>query len=206
MDFTEPYRHSQFLTIYSPNGKYLASYHLVQEGFTRLHPSAPIQLHEDGGRGAIMFRFAATMQIMRSIEIRLFRDSLPTISEIGWSPDSTMLLAACPATGTVLVYSVEDEDFKATITVPGINPESGSGFSDVYYSNTSHSNSNNSSGVKNGKGNNATSRKNSEAINNKQIQALKAMGYTPPGAEFLRGARFSADSRHILIWEEHLLR
>ncbi|CAO3572768.1 unnamed protein product [Mortierella alpina] len=32
------------------------------------------------------------------------------------------------------------------------------------------------------------------------------MGYSPPGAECLRGVRFSADSRHILIWEENLLR
>ncbi|KAF9957954.1 WD repeat-containing protein wrap73 [Mortierella alpina] len=191
MDFTEPYKHSQFLTLYSPNGKYLASYHLAQEGFTRLHPSAPIQPQEDGGRGVIIFRFAATMRIMRVIEIRLFRDSLPTISEIGWSPDSSLLLAACPVTGTVLVYSVEDEDFKATVTVPGIgqgnNGVSGSGTGAT----TTTSMANKNSG---------------KSQNPKQLEALKNMGYTPPGAEFLRGVRFSADSRHILIWEENLLR
>ncbi|KAI1310189.1 WD repeat-containing protein wrap73 [Mortierella claussenii] len=206
MDFTEPYPHSQSLTLYSPNGKYLASYHLAQEGFTRLHPSAPIQPHEEGGRGVIIFRFAATMHVMRTIEIRLFRDSLPTISEIGWSPDSTMLLAACPITGTVLVYSVEEEEFKATITVPGIvsgsSPVSG-GHSSNYGASGSGGN-NNRSAVNGGSG----QKKNNEASNSnsRQMQALKAMGYTPPGAEILRGVRFSADSRHILIWEEHLLR
>ncbi|KAG0265457.1 hypothetical protein BG011_004677 [Mortierella polycephala] len=107
MDFTEPYRYSNWLTLYSPNSKFLASYHLAQEGFTRLHPSAPIQPQEDG--------------IMRVVEIHLFRDSFPTVSEIGWSPDSTLLLAACPTTSTVLVFSAEDEDFKATITVLGIS-------------------------------------------------------------------------------------
>ncbi|KAF9993581.1 WD repeat-containing protein wrap73, partial [Entomortierella chlamydospora] len=175
-----------------PNGKYLASYHLAQEGFTRLHPSTPIQPQEDGGKGVIIFRFAATMQIMRVIEIRLFRDSLPTISEIGWSPDSTMLLAACSVTGTVLVFSVEDEEFKATITVPGITSGSSIG-------NPSASNSNKTN--RNG----ANQKKGGDA-NSKQMQALKAIGYTPPGAEILRGVRFSADSRHILIWEEHLIR
>ncbi|KAF9582570.1 WD repeat-containing protein wrap73 [Lunasporangiospora selenospora] len=165
MDFTEPYKHSQFLTIFSPNAKYLASYHLAQEGFSRLHPSAPIQPLEDGaGQGAIIIRFSATMSIMRVIEIQLFRDSLPSITEIGWSPDSTMILAASPVTGTIHVYSVEDEEFKAVITIPGRN----------------------------------TSPRVTKA-------ALNA-GYTPPGAECLRGARFSADSRHVLVWEDHLLR
>ncbi|KAF9196649.1 WD repeat-containing protein wrap73 [Haplosporangium sp. Z 11] len=190
MDFTEPYKHSNWLTLYSPNGKFLASYHLAQEGFTRLHPSAPIQPQEDGGRGVIIFRFAATMQIMRVIEIRLFRDSLPTVSEIGWSPDSTLLLAACPITGTILVFSAEDEDFKATITVPGISSRnvamSGSGSGPAIMS----------AKVTNGR----------KQAANKQEQALRALGYTPPGADFLRGVRFSADSRHILIWEEGLLR
>lgn len=195
MDFTEPYRHSQFLTLYSPNGKYLASYHLAEEGFTRLHPSAPIQPHEQGGRGVIVFRFAATMQVMRVIEIRLFRDSLPTINEIGWSPDSTMLLAACPITGTVLVFSVEDEGFKATITAPGIvsaGSYSGGG-----------SGSPNGSG---GAGHRSSNSPKAEAAAAKAAQALRALGYTPPGAEILRGVRFSADSRHVLIWEDHLLR
>ncbi|KAF8930322.1 WD repeat-containing protein wrap73 [Dissophora ornata] len=191
MDFTEPYKHSQFLTLYSPNGKYLASYHLAQEGFVRLHPSAPVQANEDGGRGVIIFRFAATMQIMRAIEIRLFRDSLPTISEIGWSPDSTMLLAACPVTGTILVFSVEEEEFRATITVPGIIG-SNSGGPGSYGSGTAGG----------GKGQNGQL-KNSET---KQMRELRALGYTPPGGEVLRGVRFSADSRHILIWEDHLLR
>ncbi|KAF9434107.1 WD repeat-containing protein wrap73 [Entomortierella beljakovae] len=195
MDFTEPYHHSQSLTLYSPNGKYLASYHLTQEGFTRLHPSAPIQPQEDGGKGVIIFRFAATMQIMRVIEIRHFRDSLPTISEIGWSPDSTMLLAACPVTGTVRVYSVEEEEFKAIITVPGII--SGPSVSTSTYTSTSL----NSKVVKGG-----VSQKKGGETSNKQAKALKAAGYSTPGAEFLRGVRFSADSRHILIWEEHLLR
>jgi WD40 repeat protein len=194
MDFTEPYRHSQFLTLYSPNGKYLASYHLAEEGFTRLHPSAPIQPHEQGGRGVIIFRFAATMQVMRAIEIRLFRDSLPTINEIGWSPDSSMLLAACPITGTVLVYSVEDEGFKAIITAPGIvstGGSSGSSGSPNSFGGGSHRSSNNLR---------------ADAAAAKAAQALKALGYTPPGAEILRGVRFSADSRHVLIWEDHLLR
>ncbi|KAF9117941.1 WD repeat-containing protein wrap73 [Mortierella sp. 14UC] len=195
MDFTEPYKHSQFLTLYSPNGKYLASYHLAEEGFTRLHPSAPIQPHEQGGRGVIVFRFAATMQIMRVIEIRLFRDSLPTISEIGWSPDSSMLLAACPVTGTVLVFSVEEEGFKATITAPGIVTNSGASASG-------------SPGSPNGSmgGHHRSNSQKAEAAAAKASQALKALGYTPPGAEILRGVRFSADSRHILIWEDHLLR
>ena len=186
MDFTEPYRHSHFLTLYSPNGKYLASYHLAQEGFVRLHPSAPVQPNEDGGRGVIIFRFAATMQIVRVIEIRLFRDSLPTITEIGWSPDSSMLLAACCTTGTILVYSVEEEEFKATITVPGIGN---------YPSTTT-------SGSGYGKGQGGK-QKNGES---KQMKELKAMGYTSPGAEILRGVRFSADSRHIVVWENQLLR
>lgn len=195
MDLTEPYRHSQFLTLYSPNGKYLASYHLAEEGFTRLHPSAPIQPHEQGGRGVIVFRFAATMQVMRVIEIRLFRDSLPTINEIGWSPDSTMLLAACPITGTVLVFSVEDEGFKATITAPGI-VSAGS------YSGGGGGSPNGSGGV----GHRGSSSPKAEAAAAKAAQALRALGYTPPGAEILRGIRFSADSRHVLIWEDHLLR
>ncbi|KAF9941924.1 WD repeat-containing protein wrap73 [Modicella reniformis] len=183
MDFTEPYRHSNFLTLYSPNGKYLASYHLAQEGFVRLHPSAPVQSHEDGGRGVIIFRFASTMQIVRVVEIRHFRDSLPTISEIGWSPDSTMLLAACCITGTVLVYSVDEEEFKVTITVPGIgsSPSSGAGY-----------NKNHSGRQKKGE--------------SKPMKELKVIGYTPPGAEILRGVRFSADSRHIIVWEDSLLR
>ncbi|KAF9113445.1 WD repeat-containing protein wrap73 [Mortierella sp. AM989] len=198
MDFTEPFRHSHSLTLYSPSGKYLASYHLAQEGFTRLHPSAPIQSHEDGGKGVIIFRFAATMQIMRVVEIRLFRDSLPTINEIGWSPDSTMLLATCSVSGTVLVYSVEEEEFKATITVPGITsgPSIGS----------SNSNGNNNSNSNSKTGRNGSSQKKSSDAKNKQMQALKAIGYTSSGAEILRGVRFSADSRHILVWEEHLLR
>ncbi|KAG9062735.1 WD repeat-containing protein wrap73 [Linnemannia hyalina] len=195
MDFTEPYRHSQFLTLYSPNGKYLASYHLAEEGFTRLHPSTPIQPHEQGGRGVIVFRFAATMQVMRVIEIRLFRDSLPTINEIGWSPDSTMLLAACPITGTVLVFSVEDEGFKATITAPGI-VSAGS------YSGGGGGSPNSSGGTGHRGGNTPKA----EAAAAKAAQALRALGYTPPGAEILRGVRFSADSRHVLIWEDNLLR
>ncbi|KAF9171424.1 WD repeat-containing protein wrap73 [Mortierella sp. AD010] len=132
------------------------------------------------------------MQIMRVIEIRLFRDSLPTISEIGWSPDSTMLLAACSVTGTVLVFSVEDEEFKATITVPGITSGSSIG--------------NPSSGSNSKTNRNGANQKKGSDVNSKQMQALKAIGYTPPGAEILRGVRFSADSRHILIWEEHLIR
>ncbi|KAF9907015.1 WD repeat-containing protein wrap73 [Linnemannia zychae] len=195
MDFTEPYKHSQFLTLYSPNGKYLASYHLAEEGFTRLHPSAPIQPHEQGGRGVIVFRFAATMQVMRAIEIRLFRDSLPTISEIGWSPDSSMLLAACPVTGTVLVFSVEEEGFKATITAPGIVTNASASVGG-------------SPGSPNGSmgGHHRSNSQKAEAAAAKASQALKALGYTPPGAEILRGVRFSADSRHILMWEDHLLR
>ncbi|KAF9086017.1 WD repeat-containing protein wrap73 [Mortierella sp. GBA35] len=190
MDFTEPYRHSQFLTLYSPNGKYLASYHLAEEGFTRLHPSTPIQPHEHGGKGVIVFRFAATMQVMRAIEIRLFRDSLPTINEIGWSPDSKMLLAACPITGTVLVFSVEEEGFRATITAPGIN--------------TSVTHGGGISGSNSGTGSLRSHGHKSDGA--KVLQGLKALGYTPPGAEILRGVRFSADSRHVLIWEDHLLR
>ncbi|KAG0375717.1 WD repeat-containing protein wrap73 [Mortierella sp. AD032] len=195
MDFTEPYKHSQFLTLYSPNGKYLASYHLAEEGFTRLHPSAPIQPHEQGGKGVIVFRFAATMQVMRAIEIRLFRDSLPTISEIGWSPDSSMLLAACPVTGTVLVFSVEEEGFKATITAPGIVTSVASSVSGT-------------PGLPNGMsgGHHRSNSQKAEAAAARASQALKALGYTPPGAEILRGVRFSADSRHVLIWEDHLLR
>ncbi|KAG0211319.1 WD repeat-containing protein wrap73 [Mortierella sp. GBA30] len=193
MDFTEPYKHSQLLTLYSPNGKYLASYHLAQEGFTRLHPSAPFQPQEDGGRGVIIFRFAATMQIMRVIEIRLFRDSLPTISEIGWSPDSTLLLAACPVTGTVQVYSVDDEDFKATITVPGINSNGSSSSASRTLTEASTKTT-------------ATIGKHHLRGEERHLEALKLMGYTPPGAGILRGVRFSADSRHILIWEENLLR
>ncbi|KAG0246027.1 hypothetical protein B0O80DRAFT_499357 [Mortierella sp. GBAus27b] len=185
MDFTEPYRHSNLLTLYSPNGKYLASYHLAQEGFVRLHPSTPVQSNEDGGRGVIIFRFAATMQIVRVIEFRHFRDSLPTINEIGWSPDSTMLLAACCITGTVLIYSVEEEEFKATVTVPGIGGQSST------TSRAGHSRSN------------IGKQKKGET---KQMKDLKAIGYTPPGAEILRGVRFSADSRHIVIWEDQLLR
>ncbi|KAF9930552.1 WD repeat-containing protein wrap73 [Linnemannia zychae] len=203
MDFTEPYKHSQFLTLYSPNGKYLASYHLVEEGFTRLHPSSPIQPHEHGGRGVIVFRFAATMQIMRAIEIRLFRDSLPTISEIGWSPDSSMLLAACPVTGTVLVFSVEEEGFKATITAPGIvtSGNSGGGSSTVSPTIGGAPGSPNGSG-----GHHRSHSQKGEIASAKTAQAFKALGYSPPGAEILRGVRFSADSRHVLIWEDHLLR
>ncbi|KAG0048907.1 WD repeat-containing protein wrap73 [Gryganskiella cystojenkinii] len=181
MDFTEPFKHSQSLTLYSPNAKYLASYHLVHEGFTRLHPSAAIQAQEDGGQGTLIIRFASTMQILRVIEIRLFRDSLPAVTEIGWAPDSTMILAACPATGTVHVYSVDQEDFKAVITVPGImngNP----------------------------KLNGSTAGKNGKTLQERQAIMKKVPGYTPPGAECQRGIRFSADSRHILIWESQLLR
>ena len=181
MDFTEPFKHSNFLTLYSPNAKYLASYHLIQEGYTRLHPSAAIHTQEDGGQGALVIRFASTMQILRIIDIRLFRDSLPCITEIGWAPDSTMILAASPATGTVLVYSVDQEEFKATITVPGI--ASGS------------PKSNSSQPSKNGKGQ-----------QDRASVMKKVPGYTPMGAECQRGIRFSADSRHILIWEAHLLR
>ncbi|KFH67779.1 hypothetical protein MVEG_06511 [Podila verticillata NRRL 6337] len=192
MEFTPPYKHSQFLTLFSPNAKYVASYHLAQEGFTRLHPSNSIQPHEDGGQGLIILRFAATMDILRVIEIRLFRDVLPTITEIGWSPDSTLLLAACATTGMILVWSVEAESFKAVIQVPGIltgpsslAPPSSSSGSTPGSPGARHTNNNN---------------------NTPKPTTIPGLGVHGPGATILRGVRFSADSRHVLVWEEHLLR
>ncbi|KAG0065088.1 WD repeat-containing protein wrap73, partial [Podila epicladia] len=134
------------------------------------------------------------MDVLRVIEIRLFRDVLPTITEIGWSPDSTLLLTACSATGIVMVWSVETEAFKAVIQVPGIltgpstlaPPSSSSG----------GSTSPGSPGARHHHINNA----------HKSITLPGLPGVHGPGASILRGVRFSADSRHILIWEEHLLR
>ncbi|KAG0343405.1 WD repeat-containing protein wrap73 [Podila minutissima] len=192
MEFTPPYKHSHFLTLFSPNAKYVASYHLAQEGFTRLHPSNPIQAHEDGGQGLIILRFAATMDVLRVIEIRLFRDVLPTITEIGWSPDSTLLLAACSATGIIMVWSVEAEAFKAVIQVPGILTGS-STLAPPSSSSSGGSISPGSPGARHNKAHKPTT-----------LPGLP--GVHGPGASILRGVRFSADSRHVLVWEEHLLR
>ncbi|KAG0088003.1 WD repeat-containing protein wrap73 [Podila epicladia] len=186
MEFTPPYKHSHFLTLFSPNAKYVASYHLAQEGFTRLHPSNPIQAHEDGGQGLIILRFAATMDVLRVIEIRLFRDVLPTITEIGWSPDSTLLLTACSATGIVMVWSVETEAFKAVIQVPGpLDPRTS-----VFLFRRIH----------------LPGQPRRTPPPHQQRAQIDHTARPPWGASILRGVRFSADSRHILIWEEHLLR
>lgn len=191
MEFTPPYKHSHFLTLFSPNAKYVASYHLAQEGFTRLHPSNPIQTHEDGGQGLIILRFAATMDILRVIEIRLLRDVLPTITEIGWSPDSTLLLAACSSTGMIMVWSVEVEAFKAVIQVPGIL----TGPSTLAPPPSSSGSSPGSPGARHS---------NTHKPITPSLPGLP--GVHGPGASILRGVRFSADSRHVLVWEEHLLR
>ncbi|KAG0343601.1 WD repeat-containing protein wrap73 [Podila humilis] len=218
MEFTPAYKHSQFQSLFSPNAKYVASYHLAQEGFTRLHPSNPIQPHEDGGQGVIILRWAATMEVLREIEIRLYRDVLPTITEIGWSPDSSLLLAACSGTGIVMVWSVIESSsslsgpggptenagesgFKVTIQVPGLLV-TGSGSPATL--------SPKIGGIRSispgSPGRRKAQAQAQQQQSPSQVFQIPGFVFHGPGAPILRGVRFSADSKHILIWEEHLLR
>ncbi|KAF9418656.1 WD repeat-containing protein wrap73 [Podila epigama] len=171
------------------------------------------------------------MDVLRVIELRLFRDVLPSINEMGWSPDSSMVLAACSLTGIVMVWSVDSEEgFKACIQVPGVLTGSsaaclnastnnsitgrggvgagaGAGMAPASPGKVRQSLGNSSINGHHGShiNNNINNNKN-HSLNNNNNATQHGFPFHEPGATILRGVRFSADSRHVLVWEEHLLR
>ncbi|KAG0229901.1 WD repeat-containing protein wrap73 [Actinomortierella wolfii] len=192
MDFTAPYPHNQYLTVHSPNAKYIASFHQTREPTGRLHPSrAWDPRQDDAGQGSVFIRFTATMKLMRAISVSFNHEGMRGIHELAWSPDARMLLAACQVTGVILVWSLEDEDFKARIDPLGLsNPIAVGGGGGGQAGGHRRSPSSGSLSAPSSPG---------RALAQQQQQALK-------DGMMSRGTRFGPDSRTVLVWEEYLAR
>ncbi|KAF9972255.1 WD repeat-containing protein wrap73 [Actinomortierella ambigua] len=208
MDFTAPYPHSQYLTVYSPNAKYIASFHQTRESTGRLHPSSrtwdPRQ--DNAGQGMVMIRFTATMKLMRAISVTLNREGMRGIHELAWSPDARMLLATCLQTGVILVWSLEDEDFKARLDPLGLaNPIQGGGGGGAGHTRSSsrHGRSPSSPSSMSGSASAPPSPGRAVAQQQKQQQQQQA---SKDGGMMPRGTRFGPDSRTVIVWEEYLAR
>ncbi|KAF9168722.1 WD repeat-containing protein wrap73 [Actinomortierella ambigua] len=204
MDFTAPYPHNQYLTVHAPNAKYIASFHQTRESTGRLHPSSrtwdPRQ--DDAGQGMVMIRFTATMKVMRAISVTFNREGMRGIHELAWSPNALMLLAVCQQTGVILVWSLDDEDFKARIDplgmanpVPG-GPGGGGGSGAVGHGKSRHGRSPSSPSAPSG----SLSAPASPGRASPQQQQAPKDGMMP------RGTRFGPDSRTVIVWEEYLAR
>lgn len=87
MDFTELYKQSGNLNVFSPNGLYLAT--------------------------AVQYRLV--VRDADSLQILCLHNCMDSLSDILWSPDSDLILTANYKLGILQVWSIRDEQWTAKI-------------------------------------------------------------------------------------------
>lgn len=117
MDFTEIYRQSSGLVIFSPGAHFILTAvadRLIVRRADSFHVSRSWQVSSSPSPSV-----AATAVVsLRPPKAGRHIDNItqtPVISHIGWSSDSEYVLAACAKSGSVCVFRMRDEEWSAKI-------------------------------------------------------------------------------------------
>ena len=117
MDFTEIYRQSLGLVIFSPGAHFILTAvadRLIVRRADSFHVSRSWQVPSSPSPTAAAIA-AVSLRPPRAARHTDHIIQTPTISHIGWSSDSEYVFAACAKSGSVSVFRMRDEEWSSTI-------------------------------------------------------------------------------------------